>query len=221
MARRKYGMLMGPNGLNPLAGAAAGAGVGTITAVMVRRFSAMDSNSELIGMGSGVLTGLIMMVPEGSRRAGIAALVTSVLNNGVRFAASKIFEKEKLRDAAGELATLKEKGTEKLALKAQLDAYTAQIKVIKAATKAGEAKGELGLVRAAQIPTLAGNLGAISSHPMTLAGNLGAVAMHDPGRLGAVSVHSMPLAEAGSSGAAPPVQLVGLGGHYGATIYGG
>lgn len=203
--RRKNGMLMGPNGLNPLAGAAAGAGVGTITAVMVRRFSSMDSNSELIGMGSGALTGLAMMVPEGSRRAGIAALVTAVLNNGIRFAASKIFEKEKLRDAAGELATLKEQ-KEKLALKTQLDALTAQIKVTKAASGT---KGALGLVRAAQVPTLAGNLGAVSAHPMTLAGNLGAV-----------SAHNVSLAEAGDSGAAPPVQLVGLGRHYGATIYG-
>ena len=206
--RRKNGMLMGPNGLNPLAGAAAGAGVGTITAVMVRRFSSMDSNSELIGMGSGALTGLAMMVPEGSRRAGIAALVTAVLNNGIRFAASKIFEKEKLRDAAGELATLKEQ-KEKLALKTQLDALTAQIKVTKAVTKAAGTDGALGLVRAAQVPTLAGNLGAVSAHPMTLAGNLGAV-----------SAHNVSLAEAGDSGAAPPVQLVGLGSHYGATIYG-
>lgn len=207
MARRRhYGTFMGPDGLSPLVGAAAGAGVGTITAIAVRRFSSMDSWSELVGMGGGVLTGLVMMFPEGSRQAGIAATVTAILNNGVRFAASKIFEKEKIRDAVGELATLKEK-KEGLALKTQYDAIAAQITAV---------KGNMGLVRPEQVPTLAGGLGAVSAHPMQLA----AVSTHDPGALGTLSVRDMPLADGGDTGAAPPVQLVGLGAHYGATIYG-
>ncbi|KKN61363.1 hypothetical protein LCGC14_0522950 [marine sediment metagenome] len=211
MARRRhYGTFMGPDGLSPLVGAAAGAGVGTITAIAVRRFSSMDSWSELVGMGGGVLTGLVMMFPEGSRQAGIAATVTAILNNGVRFAASKIFEKEKIRDAMGELATLKEKSPEKLALKTQYDALVAQIETVKVV------KDNMGLVRPEQVPTLAGGLGAVSAHPMQLA----AVSTHDPGALGTLSVRDMPLADGGETGAGPPVQLVGLGKHYGATIYG-
>ncbi len=207
MARRRhYGTFMGPDGLSPLVGAAAGAGVGTITAIAVRRFSSMDSWSELVGMGGGVLTGLVMMFPEGSRQAGIAGVVTAILNNGVRFAASKIFEKEKIRDACGELASLKEK-KENLALKTQYDALAAQITAV---------KGNMGLVRPEQVPTLAGGLGAVSAHPMQLA----AVSTHDPGALGTLSVRDMPLADGGETGAGPPVQLVGLGKHYGATIYG-
>lgn len=69
--------------LNPMWGAVAGTGLGTLGAIGVRQFTKWGRWSEWIGFGLGaVASGALMLT--GSREAGWTGLASSFLNNGVR-----------------------------------------------------------------------------------------------------------------------------------------
>jgi len=72
------------DGLNPLWGAAVGAGVGTLSAIAIRQFTKMGKWSELIGLGLGAASSGAMIIFPGTRAAGWAGLAASFLNNGLR-----------------------------------------------------------------------------------------------------------------------------------------
>lgn len=73
-----------PTGLNPLWGAVAGTGLGTIGAIAVRQFTSYGKHSELIGFGLGALASGVMIFFKGTRAAGWTGLAAAFLNNGLR-----------------------------------------------------------------------------------------------------------------------------------------
>ncbi len=81
----EFGM---PAGINPLWGAVAGTGLGTLTAIGVRQFSGgsvgMVKWSEAIGFGVGALASGAMLLSKSTRAAGWTGLASSFLNNGLR-----------------------------------------------------------------------------------------------------------------------------------------
>jgi hypothetical protein len=236
MARRKkYGdlNLMGTTdlgqvqGIHPAIGAAVSVGTGTATAIAVRQFSGLDKHSELIGGGVGVGTGVIMMLFPASRAAGFTGVIAALLNNGLRYAAGMLADKEKLRDVVGESASLNEKAG--ATIKAQLITAENALKAAKASPAAGVTSGALGIVRPQVVPTLGAmsaervpTLGAISAERRQLAG----------GGLGMMQAEQRTLAASqlptfqnhmGMGQPQNPVQIVGsngIGRNFGATIFG-
>lgn len=74
-----------PVGLNPVWGAAVGAGLGTVGAIGVRRLMPQyEKHSELIGFGLGAGASAAMLAFEGTRAAGWTGLASAFLNNGLR-----------------------------------------------------------------------------------------------------------------------------------------
>jgi hypothetical protein len=234
MARRKYHeeelSLAGTDdlgqvrGIHPAIGAAVSVGAGTATAIGVRQFSSLDKYSELIGGGVGISAGVIMMFFPNSRAAGYTGIISALLNNGLRYAAALISDKEKLRDASGALAS---KTAKTMPIKNRLAAIEADLKA--AGTASGTTEGAFGIVRPQVVPTL----GAVSARQVP---SLGAVSaerrrLADAG-LGLVQAEQRQLAAAqlpqfqshmGMGQAQSPVQIVGaggIGGNYGATVFG-
>jgi len=75
-----------PRGLNPLWGAVAGSGLGTVAAMGLRRFGGptMAKHAEGIGFGVAAAAAGGMIAFKGSRAAGWTALAAAFLNNGLR-----------------------------------------------------------------------------------------------------------------------------------------
>jgi hypothetical protein len=75
-----------PRGLNPLWGAVAGSGLGTVAAMGLRRWGSgrMAKYAEPIGFGLAAATAGTMIAFKGSRAAGWTALAAAFLNNGLR-----------------------------------------------------------------------------------------------------------------------------------------
>ncbi|KKK95091.1 hypothetical protein LCGC14_2676300, partial [marine sediment metagenome] len=201
--------------MNPLWGAAASGIVGTGTAIGVRAATGMDKHAELIGLGTGVLTGIALMMSPRTRAAGFTGVVVAIVNNGFRFMEQLASDKQKIRDLAG--------------AKAHFAANTATTKV--------PLKTQLTLLQA---EAQSGGFGMVTVDPRQLAGGLGAVSAQQVPTLGAVSAQSMPLAGPNGLGIVSPevirtlgqsgVQfqgggdsgpgVSGIGRHYGATVLG-
>lgn len=188
----------GGDGLHPTAGVAIGVGVGTATAVGVRQFTALDKWSEAIGAGAGLAASGALWA-AGSKGAAGAAAISTLVNNGLRFALGMLLKKEKFRDNAGA-----------------------------AVSKGAPIPTELGIVRPQQVPTLGAvsaqqvpSLGAVSAERRHLAdAGLGLV-QADQRQLAAAQLPTFQNAM-GAAGQAP-VQIVGaqgVGSNYGATIFG-
>jgi len=98
-----------PVGWNPMWGSSIAVGAGTLASVITRQVSSQDKYAELIGFGVAAVPSLAMVFPKRTRAAGWAGLITSVLNNGVRFAEQMLSDKEKAKiEAAKLLAAAKE-----------------------------------------------------------------------------------------------------------------
>lgn len=82
-----------PDG-NPMLGAMVGTGLGSVTAIGIRKFAAgsptLVKNAELIGAGAAVLAGAALYFTS-SKSSGITAAVSGLLNNGLRFLEQKLF----------------------------------------------------------------------------------------------------------------------------------
>ena len=97
-----YGM---PAGINPMWGAVAGTGLGTLTAVGIKQFTSWDKWAELLGLGAAGLTGGVMAIFPPTRHAGWNAMAAGLLNNGVRAAHELLSAKEAVKAAVGENIT--------------------------------------------------------------------------------------------------------------------
>jgi hypothetical protein len=73
-------------GLNPLWGAAAGSGLGTVVSLGLKKFGSptMLKHSEAIGFLAGAAAGGAMIAMKNTRAAGWTALAAAFLNNGLR-----------------------------------------------------------------------------------------------------------------------------------------
>jgi hypothetical protein len=78
-----------PDG-NPMWGAFLGTGLGTITAIGVRRYTTKGQYAELIGGAAGVVSGGVMYA-LGMKSSGLTAVVSALLNNGLRALEQKLF----------------------------------------------------------------------------------------------------------------------------------
>lgn len=89
-----------PAGLNPMWGAVAGTGVGTVAAVATRQFAPTKYKwSEAIGFGAAGLVAGGMLFFENTRAAGWTALASAFLNNGLRQIEMMLYD-SKLKAAA-------------------------------------------------------------------------------------------------------------------------
>jgi len=221
-----YGQVMG---IHPAIGAAVSVGAGTATAIGVRQFTDMDKYSELIGGGVGVGAGVIMMFFPAARAAGFTGVISALLNNGLRYAASMIADKEKLRDVSGELATKITKKDKTRSVKTQLVELQAQIEALKTAPAA--TSGAFGIVEAQRVPTLGAmsaqrvpTLGAISAERRQLAdAGLGIVEAETRQLAASTQLPTFQAHMGMGQNQQPPVQIVGAGGvgrNYGATVFG-
>ena len=231
---RKQVTFVGTNGMgqvaknqvNPAWGVVASGTTGTGTALAVRALSKHDKNSELIGMGVGMATGVAMMLSERMRAAGFAGVLTALITNGLRFAESMFSAKQQIKDLAGSAASHAAAATPPVPLKNQLETAKA------AAAAAGLgmvqvnpmplAGAGLGAMEAQRVPTL----GAVSVEPMPLAGQGGGLGIVSPEvirTLSGAGDNSRPTMNGQMGQAEGPVQIVGnqgIAGNYGATIFG-
>lgn len=100
-----FGLDRAGSEVNPMWGAVAGTGAGTLAAVGVTQFTDMDKYSELIGLGVGVVLGGVMAAFRSTRAAGFTAMAAAVLNNGVRASAQLLSAKQQVKDATGAQVT--------------------------------------------------------------------------------------------------------------------
>jgi len=224
MARRKKGFAglaqAGAADVNPMWGAVASGGVGTVTAIGLRSTTRLDSHAELIGLGAGVTTGALMMLGERSRAAGFVGIVTALVTQGSRFLEAALSPKQKLKDAHGAAASIQasEGG---LSLADQSKLANEMLNALKAAKGLGIVSPErvptlgavtaqqvpvLGAASAQQIPTLQGGLGIVSPEVVRSLGSSGAPATFQGGMQGVPGV---------------TIQGAGLSSAYGATLLGG
>lgn len=91
--------------VNPMWGAVAGTGAGTLVAVGVTQFTSQDRHAELIGLGAALVIGGVMAAFRSTRSAGFTAMAAGVLNNGVRATAAMLSAKQQVKDATGEQVT--------------------------------------------------------------------------------------------------------------------
>lgn len=122
--------------VNPMWGAVAGTGVGTLSAVGVTQFTDADKYAELIGLGAAVVVGGIMAIFRSTRSAGLTAMAAGALNNGVRAAAALMSQKQAVKDATGAQVTQSAATTKGIGA-----VYTSQVP-------------GLGAVRAQGVPSL-------------------------------------------------------------------
>jgi hypothetical protein len=91
----EFGM---PAGADSLWGAVVGGGLGTGTAIIVRRVtdpgSTLYNYSEALGLLAGGIAGGVMMAFPGSRRMGWAAIAAAFVTNGLRQVESMLFAKK-------------------------------------------------------------------------------------------------------------------------------
>jgi len=95
----EFGM---PTGADSMWGAIVGGGLGTGTAIIIRRVaephSTLYNYSEALGLLAGGLAGGVMMAFPGSRRMGWAAIAAAFVTNGLRQIEQMLFAK---KDMAG------------------------------------------------------------------------------------------------------------------------
>lgn len=75
-----------PSGLNPLWGAVAGSGLGTVASMGLRRFGSggMAKHAEALGFLAGAAASGAMIMMRRTRAAGWTGLAAAFLNNGLR-----------------------------------------------------------------------------------------------------------------------------------------
>lgn len=100
-----FGLERAGGEVNPMWGAVAGTGVGTLAAVGVTQFTDKDNVAELIGLGASLAIGGIMACFRSTRSAGFTAMAAGVLNNGVRATAALLSTKQQVKDSTGAQAT--------------------------------------------------------------------------------------------------------------------
>ena len=96
----EFGM---PAGADALWGAVIGGGLGTGTAIIVRRVtqegSTLNNYSEALGLLAAGLAGGVMMAFPGSRRMGWTAMAVGLVTNGMRQIETMFFKKKDLAQA--------------------------------------------------------------------------------------------------------------------------
>lgn len=180
-----------PVGMNPLWGAALGAGFQTGTAMAVRGLTDMDEWAEAIGAGVGLLGGGIMAFFPGSRAAGVTAMAVSLVSGGLRTLEQFISDKEKMK-----------------AETAKANAGTTGYGSV--TIEPTHTVGGFGQV---EIEPLSGGFGIATIEPSAQVAGLGQ-APQLLGYLGQEQRAAQVQIEGGP-------MISGLGAHYGATIFGG
>lgn len=79
-----------PDG-NPMWGAILGTGLGTVTAMGVKRYTKYGKWAELMGFGASVVAGGVMYA-MGMKSSGITAVASGALNNGLRALEGLLFK---------------------------------------------------------------------------------------------------------------------------------